>query len=248
MAIRDVLLKMKTIAKENGLSEPFLVGGVPRDKVIGINRKVNDIDLTTGDESIKKLAVLSADAFKVYPMQFDDGHFQLYIDGVKFDFSSNYKSPDVEYYLNKAGIKEPTDLQIELFSRDFTCNTLICPTSMRKIQDLTGLAIQDIKNKIVRTPLPPRVTLRDDPKRVFRAVYMAAKLGFDVEKDIITWTVNNREKIQEQVKNGYAKKVLAKSSRLDMNKTLSLIKDMDLWGTTFIPRALLEFGATRGAV
>lgn len=241
MGVTDVLLEVKRLAKDNGLSEPYIVGGLPRDKVLNRINKVEDIDLTSGDESIHKLAELTAAKFKVNPIRFPDGHFQLFIDKIKYDFSSNYNSPDAEYFLNRAGVKNPTPMLLELFSRDFTCNTLIIPLALRKIIDPTGLALDDIKKKIIKTPLPPRITLRDDPKRVIRVIYLAAKLGFSVEEDIVTWVKNNHTKIKEDVSIGFSKRKLADAARADVKKTIQLMNLMQLWNVVGVPRILSDY-------
>ena len=53
-------------------------------------RLVADVDITSGDDSVKKLAELTATRFKVRPMSFEDGHYQMTLGQVKFDFSSNF--------------------------------------------------------------------------------------------------------------------------------------------------------------
>lgn len=239
-SIRDILLDIKRLAKENGLSEPYIVGGMPRDKVLNRAHDIEDIDLTSGDDSIFKLAELTANHFQVNPMRFPDGHYQIWLGRVKLDFSSNYNSPDAEFFLNKAGVTDPSEMRLELFSRDFTCNTLIAPLTLRKIIDPTGMALEDIKRKVIRTPLPPRITLRDDTKRVVRAIYLAAKLGFKVEKDIITWARKHPDKIREEVSQGFAKRKLAAATRADQATTISLLTAMDLWGVVGIPRVLAQ--------
>jgi poly(A) polymerase len=238
--IKDALLEVKRLAKDNGLSEPYIVGGLPRDKILNRINKVEDIDITSGDESIHQLAELAAQQFKVNPIRFPDGHYQLYVNKIKFDFSSNFNSPDAEYFLQKAGVKDPTPMLLELFSRDFTCNTLIIPLALRKIVDPTGLALDDIKKKIIRTPLPPRITLRDDPKRVVRSIYLAAKLGFTVEEDIILWVLNHHNKIKAEVSVGFSRRKLADATRADVKKTMQLLSRMKLWNVVGIPRILAQ--------
>jgi tRNA nucleotidyltransferase/poly(A) polymerase len=240
MSVVDVLLEIKRLAKDNGLSDPYIVGGLPRDKILNRSYKVQDIDLTTGDESVNKLAELTSNTFKTTPVKFPDGHYQLMIDNIKYDFSSNFNSPDVLYFLNKAGVSNPTPMQRELFSRDFTCNTLIIPMNLRKLLDPTGLALEDIKKKILRTPLPPRITLRDDTKRVVRIIYLAAKLGFTVEPAIINWVNNHHEKIAKEVTKGFSRRKLAAAARADFSKTVSLLNKMNLWNVIAIPNIIVE--------
>jgi poly(A) polymerase len=238
--IKDILLDIKRLAKENGLSEPYIVGGMPRDKVLNRMHKIEDIDLTSGDESIFQLAEVTANHFQVNPMRFPDGHYQIWLGPVKLDFSSNYNSPDAGYFLNKAGVENPSEMKLELFSRDFTCNTLIAPLTLRKIIDPTGMALEDIKRKVIRTPLPPRITLRDDTKRVVRAIYLAAKLGFQVERDIVIWARKHPDKIREEVSQGFAKRKLAAATRANPEATVKLLTAMDLWSVVGIPRVLAQ--------
>lgn len=240
MTIRSILLDIKTIAQENMISEPYIVGGLPRDKAMGQMSNIEDVDVTTGDDSVHKLALLVADKFKTTPVQLEDGHYQLVIDHIKYDFSSNYNSPDVDFFLAKAGINDPTPMQKELFSRDFTCNTLVVPMNFLKIQDYTGMGFKDIKSKVIRCPLPPRITLRDDPRRVIRAIYLAAKLGFTIEKDIIVWALNHHESIKKHVKPGFSKNKLTKAAKKDMTKTIDYIAQMKLGNVVSLPKILLD--------
>lgn len=246
MGVKEILFKIKELAKDNGLSEPYIVGGLPRDKILNRAKKIEDIDLTSGDESIHQLAELVSNEFKVVPMRFPDGHYQLHINNLKFDFSSNYNSPDASYFLEKAGVKKPSEMQLELFSRDFTCNTLIIPLTLRKIVDPTGLALDDIKKKLIRTPLPPRITLRDDTKRVIRSIYLAAKLGFTIEPDIIKWVLAHHDKIKEEVSQGFSKRKLADATRADVDKTIDLMTQMDLWNVVGVPNILWEQVGLKG--
>lgn len=44
-------------------------------------------------------------------------------------------------------------LEEDVMRRDFTCNTLLYDISKQQVLDLTGKGIEDIKNKILRSPL-----------------------------------------------------------------------------------------------
>ena len=39
--------------------------------------------------------------------------------------------------------------------------------------------LDDLRNGIIRTPLPPMETFRDDPLRVIRCIRFASRFGFD---------------------------------------------------------------------
>ena len=62
------------------------------------------------------------------------------------------------------------------FRRDLTINSLFYNLNTKQIEDFTGRGLDDLKNGIVSTPLPPLTTLLDDPLRVLRAVRFAARL------------------------------------------------------------------------
>jgi hypothetical protein len=65
-------------AIENGLSQPYLCGGLPRDKAINKNIHLNDVDITTGDATVhvlskkvhEKLKNIIINYMKAYQSQF----------------------------------------------------------------------------------------------------------------------------------------------------------------------------------
>ena len=54
--------------------------------------------------------------------------------------------------------------------RDLTLNSLFYNINEGKIEDLTGKGIQDLKNKIARSPMDPLKTFLDDPLRLLRVI------------------------------------------------------------------------------
>ncbi|KAF7455802.1 tRNA nucleotidyltransferase [Cryptosporidium felis] len=71
------------------------------------------------------------------------------------------------------------------FRRDFTINSMFFNVNERKIEDLTGMGISDLCNKIIRTPLDPIKTLLDDPLRALRAFRFTSRLHFRVEENLL---------------------------------------------------------------
>ncbi len=55
---------------------------------------------------------------------------------------------------------------------------------------------QDLKDKILRTPLDPDVTFSDDPLRMLRAVRFAAQLHFSIEPKTLEAIHRNRERMK----------------------------------------------------
>ncbi len=229
MELAQFLISLKKEALKQGVSEPFLVGGVPRDKVIGILDKIEDLDITTGDSSIHKLADFLGSKpgitnFKKMP----DGHVSLNVGTLKFDFSSNYVIPDVSKIVDK----KLSPLEEEMFSRDFTCNALLLSLDMKKIKDPTGRGITDIGDGILETPLEPEITLGMDNKRVIRAIYLACKLDFDISERVYLWIKNNPGSVA-RVPASYLKNKINDCFKHNKERALGLFNELGL--TAYLP-------------
>lgn len=68
--------------------------------------------------------------------------------------------------------------------RDLTINALFYNINTATVEDLTGKGLEDLRQGIIRTPLPPLTTLLDDPLRALRAIRFASRLNFRFEKDL----------------------------------------------------------------
>jgi len=236
MKLSELLNLISETADKKGLSKPFICGGIPRDKLLGDLKNIDDLDITTGDESIHYLAKELSFYFKdknSYYKILDDGHAQIMIGSFKLDFSSNYRAPEIKNILIKNGIKNPTNMQMELYSRDFTCNTLLLSLDLKKISDPIGKGVKDINNKILKTCLPTEITLSNNHKRIVRIIYLACKLNFDVDKEIIEWVKKNPSLISDDSKKGYLIKKLKSAFNYNPQKTIKLLDEMNLWN--YIP-------------
>ena len=40
MLVSELLLTIESLAKENGLSKPYIVGGLPRDRAFGLSNEI----------------------------------------------------------------------------------------------------------------------------------------------------------------------------------------------------------------
>lgn len=229
--ILSEILKIIDVISANIGATCRIVGGAPRDKMLNRSDNIEDIDLTTGDDKIHFVAKEASIKLKSPNMNYkvlDDGHAQITIGGFKLDFSSNFNIPNVRPMLVKSGLKNPTNMQAELYSRDFTCNALLMTLDLKKIEDPLGLSLQDIKAKKLRTCLPAAITLGYDNKRVVRILYMAAKLDFTVDTEIIDWVKAHPDSIKNCTQQ-YLIKKLAKSIKYNKEKTVSLLDQMNLW-------------------
>lgn len=248
MTLKELLSLIAELSKRKGISTPFICGGTPRDKLLNRLDKLVDLDITTGDNSIHLLGQELSKAipnsnYKVMP----DGHSQITIDKFKVDLSSNFRVPGIKMMLYKAGIKNPTEMQCEIYSRDFTCNALLLSLDLKNILDPTGLGTKDIQKKIIRTCLPAQLTLGSQHKRIVRVVYLAAKLGFEVDPEIINWVKRNPQFFGD-AKPKYLSDKLQKALDSDKEKTVQLLDQMGVW--KFIPPMpdLLPYMNTPGRI
>lgn len=232
MKLSQFLTLLGEIADKKGLSQPFVCGGTPRDKLLGKLSDVKDLDITTGDEGSHHLAKEVSQIFKEKNSSYkimEDGHAQVMIGAFKADFSSNYRAPDIKNILTSAGIKNPTEMQMELYSRDFTCNTLLLSLDLKKVLDPTGTGVKGINSRVLKTCLPPEITLGGDHKRIIRIIYLSSKLNFEVDEPIIAWVKENPQFIAD-AKNRYIVNKLKLALSYNKENTIMLLDKMNLWG------------------
>jgi len=255
MKLRDLLSLIKKVGDANGIPNCFIVGGTPRDKMLNLLKpdELNDLDLTTGNKLIHNLATeVNIELKKHYNIEVkkaDDGHTSVVFPGNQFklDFSSNFIIPKINLHLHQLGIKNPTDLDREMFSRDFYCNTLLMTLDLKKIKDPTHQGIKDIKNKIIRTCLDPDTTFRYNTNRIIRVVYLSAKLDFDVDPEIIKWISENKDMVRLSP-DGYLKKNLDKAMKKNPERAVAVINATNLWDAIPITEELQPYYAKRTSV
>ena len=73
--------------------------------------------------------------------------------------------------------------QEDAMRRDACVNALFYNLDSQQIEDFTGRGLQDMETKIIRTPLAPYQTFKDDPLRVLRLIRFAARLGYTIQEE-----------------------------------------------------------------
>lgn len=227
---------MKRVQQNIGASTPYICGGTPRDKYMGKLDNIADIDITTGDKTVDYLSqefyLEFRKKYNVSRKTMEDGHSSIFVGSLKIDFSSNFMVPNIDQELAKMGISKPTNLQREMFSRDFTCNTLLMTTDLKQVLDPTKRGFKDIKEKKIRTCLAPELTLTSNRNRVVRAIYLACKLDFDLDDSIIQFVKAHPDSIKISTEKSMNEKLNEAFSR-NPEKAVSLISQMNLW--SYIP-------------
>lgn len=224
MDLGETLSLVAQIAEKYLVDKPLIVGGLPRDVYLKKEIKTTDVDLTTNSPDVLRLGILVANELNVTFELSDDGHLTVFTDSFDLDFSSNFISEGVVEHLG-----DKFQEYHEAYSRDFTINTLHQDLITREIEDPTGQGFEDIKNKIIRTPVPPEITLTDDPRRIYRAVNLAARYGYRIDPPIVKFVLDNPEIFSsENVKDKYISVKISKALKEDPELTLHLLRELDL--------------------
>ena len=159
----------------------YLVGGYVRDRVLERDCKDVDIVVVVGDAGALAEAVakrLGAGAPAIFERfgtaQVKHADFVVEFVAARAEsYAADSRKPDVR----------PATLEEDILRRDFTCNTLLATTA-GEVLDVTGHGLQDIAERLLRTPKPAAETFAEDPLRAIRAVRFAVTLGFRLDEEI----------------------------------------------------------------
>ena len=182
------------LAKREGV-KIYLVGGFVRDLIL--NRQRNDIDILVigngpdfAEKSAKELEVNNLVLYK----NFGTAHFTF------DDYDVEFVGARKESYDRKSRnpVVENGTFEDDINRRDFTINTIAISINDEDfglvIDRFNG--IQDIKDKIIRTPIDPLITFNDDPLRILRAFRFASQLQFEVHDSVMIAANQLRERLK----------------------------------------------------
>ncbi|KMU78011.1 tRNA nucleotidyltransferase [Coccidioides immitis RMSCC 3703] len=89
----------------------------------------------------------------------------------KETYSDHSRHPEMEF-----GTAEEDALR-----RDATVNALFYNLHTSSVEDFTGRGIADLRAHLIRTPLEPYQTFKDDPLRVLRLIRFSSRLGYKID-------------------------------------------------------------------
>lgn len=183
-------------AQELGV-DAYVIGGFVRDYILQ-RGDAKDIDIVTIGDGIKLAEKVAkklpnktkVQVFKTY------GTAMLHVDGIDVEFvgarkesyNENSRNPEVE----------SGTLVDDQNRRDFTINAFALDLSEENFGNLLDPfnGLEDLHNKIIRTPLNPDVTYSDDPLRMMRAIRFATQLDFKIEESSLKAISKNKNRIK----------------------------------------------------
>ena len=222
----------------------FLVGGIVRDPLFGLDEP-EDIDIVVLGSAIKLANELFAKGIsEIKPVTYPRfGTSLIRIKGSNVELASARKE-SYEKTSRKPHVK-PASLEEDALRRDFTINSLMRDLFTEELLDLTKRGLQDIKDKVLRTPLDPKITFRDDPLRMLRAVRFKNRFRLRYETNLHSAIVRERERLNiisnERIRDELVKMLLHPSAP----ESLKDLMDLGLLGM-FAPEFVEGVGIEQG--
>ncbi|HBH24400.1 MAG TPA: tRNA nucleotidyltransferase [Cytophagales bacterium] len=184
------------LSEAAGNVETYVVGGFVRDLLL--KRPSKDIDVVcvgSGIDLAKKVAKLMGKNVQVTVFKnfgtamVKSGDWEIeFVGARKESYRRSSRKP----------IVENGSLEDDQNRRDFTINAMAIGLNAQNFGELVDpfAGVRDLKRKVIRTPLEPKVTFSDDPLRMMRAIRFASQLTFDIAPDTFDAIVANSDRIK----------------------------------------------------
>ncbi|MDI2130470.1 CCA tRNA nucleotidyltransferase [Yinghuangia seranimata] len=163
-----------------------LVGGSVRDALLG--RLGNDLDFTTDARPEQVLAIVKPWADAVWEVGIAFGTIgcrKKAPGGMSFQIEvTTYRSEAYDRTSRKPEVSYGDSIEDDLVRRDFTVNAMAVDLPGTTFVDPYG-GLEDLADRVLRTPGTPEDSFSDDPLRMMRAARFAAQLDFDVAPEVV---------------------------------------------------------------
>jgi poly(A) polymerase len=176
----------------------WLIGGYVRDYLLERDNPDKDIDIVvvgSGIDIAKKAAQKMGSNIKVSVFKnFGTAMFRYN------DYDIEFVGARKESYNrgSRKPVVETGTLEDDQKRRDFTINALAVSLNRETFGELLDPfnGIDDINEKIIRTPMDPDSTFSDDPLRMMRGIRFAVQLNFTIEERTFSSISANAERIR----------------------------------------------------
>ena len=191
--IFDLICKISQESEQ----ECFVVGCFVRDLLLerGIAKDIDIVTLGSGIELAERVASQLPNNPKISIFK-NFGTAMIKTDSIDIEFVGARK----ESYREDS--RKPTvengSLTDDQNRRDFTINALAISLNKDTFGELIDpfSGVEDLDNKIIRTPLDPDITYSDDPLRMLRAIRFATQLNFNIEEKSLQAIADNKERLK----------------------------------------------------
>ena len=215
-AISSEIFSVISKASKQLQVDSYVIGGFVRDFFLkrGSSKDIDVVAVGSGIELAQKVSELlpnkpKVQVFKTY------GTAMLRYKDIEIEFVGARKESYSEESRNPEVVEG--NLQDDQNRRDLTINALALSLNEGNFGELLDPfnGIEDLENKVIKTPLNPDITYSDDPLRMMRAIRFATQLNFKIES----------ESLEAITRNGYRLKIITRERIVDeLNKILAAPK------------------------
>lgn len=196
-ALSNPIFKTISKAADELALESYVIGGFVRDYILkrGKEKDIDVVAIGSGITLAKKVAELlpnkpKVQVFKTYgTAMLNAGETDVeFVGARKESYTKDSRNP----------IVEDGSLEDDQNRRDFTINALAIKLNTDGYGELIDPfgGIDDLRRKIIRTPLDPDITYSDDPLRMMRAIRFATQLDFMIERSSLESITENATRIE----------------------------------------------------
>jgi putative nucleotidyltransferase with HDIG domain len=212
-AISSEIFNVISKASKELQIDSYVIGGFVRDFFLkrGTAKDIDVVAVGSGIELAQKVSKLlpnkpKVQVFKTYGtamLRYKDVEIE-FVGARKESYSEDSRNPEVT---------EGT-LQDDQNRRDLSINALALSLNEDNFGELLDPfdGIEDLKNKVIKTPLNPDITYSDDPLRMMRAIRFTTQLNFNIDA----------ESLEAITRNGYRLKIITRERIVvELNKILT---------------------------
>lgn len=206
-ALTNPIFEIVSRASEELGVESYVIGGFVRDFFLKRDFK-KDIDFVavgSGIELAQKVSELlpnkpKVQVFKNYGTAMlrynNNSNNNIDIDTV-IDLEFVGARKESYNFESRKPLVENGTLEDDQNRRDFTINALALSVNKENYGELLDPfgGLNDLENKIIRTPLDADITYSDDPLRMMRAIRFASQLHFEIEEKSLEAISRNKQRI-----------------------------------------------------
>nr|WP_329740705.1 polynucleotide adenylyltransferase PcnB [Dyella sp. A6] len=163
--------------------DAFLVGGAVRDLLLGGEPKDFDVATNATPDEVKKLfrnCRLIGRRFRLAHVVFGPEIIEV----ATFRGTGEEEGSEGERHIVDGRIVRDNvwgSIEEDALRRDFRVNAMYYDISDFSVRDYVG-GMQDLDDRVLRLIGDPATRYREDPVRMLRAVRLAAKLGFSIDR------------------------------------------------------------------